>query len=470
MNEAGTQNKSLKNFIHDLRRGLGSAIVELKNNPDRDKYRAIVMRSCLKDIAYDTQVEGTKGFYLYTAVKTFADPEMFLERMAEKYSEKLSWRLFKQLFDTLCCFARDGYQSADEALEKRYIELKNHLPSKSDFRGYGEREQLEDLMIRKLNNGFEAFKQCVNDMGEMITKRGNNDCLWCDSFMGRAEDKFGKEIYSFLKNAENDNAKVFFQMYEKPKSGDGGSNGKLLNIDGFCKDQPVLGEAKEERVTIGQLISRANKPSQDSFRIEVARIRPLALKFARQANKDELKALARITVDESSDFIKTALLRVFSFADFPLDIGPLLPYATSDNEVLQEVVVEALSRIRDERIHALAIRLFDDRQVENAIMLLEANFEIQDETLIRKHLLHSKRVRHDTVTSIANIYEKHKSNTCGDILLHMYKNAECSHCRYTIVETMINSEVMPENILEECQYDSYEDTRIIAREELEKRR
>jgi hypothetical protein len=35
---------------------------------------------------------------------------------------------------------------------------------------------------------------------------------------------------------------------------------------------------------------------------------------------------------------------------------------------------------------------------------------------------------------------------------------------------MINSEVMQENILAECQYDSYEDTRILAREELEKRR
>lgn len=68
---------TLKDFTRNLRRGLGSAIIELKNNPEREIYRGIVMRACLKDIAYDTQVEGTKGYYLYTAIKIFDNPKNF---------------------------------------------------------------------------------------------------------------------------------------------------------------------------------------------------------------------------------------------------------------------------------------------------------------------------------------------------------------------------------------------------------
>ena len=53
-----------KTFSQSLCRGLGGAIVELKNAKDKSVYRDIVLRCCLRDISYDWQVEGTKGFYL----------------------------------------------------------------------------------------------------------------------------------------------------------------------------------------------------------------------------------------------------------------------------------------------------------------------------------------------------------------------------------------------------------------------
>jgi hypothetical protein len=46
-----------KDFLHQLRRGLGSAIIELQTNPERDKYKDIVLRCCLKDISYDVRKE-----------------------------------------------------------------------------------------------------------------------------------------------------------------------------------------------------------------------------------------------------------------------------------------------------------------------------------------------------------------------------------------------------------------------------
>jgi len=458
-----------KSFAHALRRGLGSAIVELKNNPAREKYRDIVVRCCLMDIAYDTQVEGTKGYYLYTAVKTFDAPEIFLRSIAEKFAKKLYWRLSEQLYDILCCFSNDGYKIAGEALEKKYNDLKKRLPAMRNYdKGYCEREQLEKLMIRKTNDDFESFKQCVNDMGEMIIKRGNDDCLWYDWFLTDAEDKFGKKIFDFMKRAENKNISAFYQAYKKSKSDENNKpdSFKIMTLDDLWQNyRPQRNVSREERVTIEQLISRANDLSMGKghspFRISL-----LSRKFARQAKKKELEALARAALNEPSDFIKTALLHTFSFVDFPLDFELLFAYTHSGNEHLREVAAKVLSRFKDKRIHALALQLFYDGQPENALTILEANFEIEDEALIRKHILCSKRVSHSMITSIIGIYERNKSNTCGDILLHFYRNAKCTHCRCDIVETMIKNDVMPQEILEECQYDSYDETRKIATERL----
>ena len=330
-----------------------------------------------------------------------------------------------------------------------------------------EREQLEKLMIRKMDDGFEAFKKCVNDMGEMIIKCGNDDCLWYDWFLTDAEEKFGKEIYIYIEGSENEKAAAFNRSRKKSEANENeGLNFKLMNSNDLAQIYRFKQRRnKDEKVTIEQLISRASELSIEKEPYPF-RISPIARKFARQAKKKELKTLADIALEESSIFMKTALLHTFNFVDFPLDIELLFPYVHSDDEYLREVAAKALSRLKDNRIHALVLQLFNSGQIENALALLESNFEIEDESLIRKYVLCSRRITYGMIVSIYEIYKKNKTSSCGDILLHFYKNAECSHCRCNIVELMIDNEVIPQNILEECQYDSYEETRELARKTL----
>jgi len=456
---------ALRDFTRSLRRGLGSAIIELKCNPEKGRYHDIVMRSCLRDIAYDTQIEGTKGYYLYTAICEFNDPETFLNSIADKFEERLYWRLSEQLYDILCLFSDDGYEAADIALEKKYYELKKRLPITDDYSTtFCEREQFESLMIRKLDKGFEAFEQCINDMGEMIGIRGNDDCLWYDSFWEYAKEKYGKDIYSFMETTKNENATVFFNFYMKSKSDElDRHNLKIMTVDSFCKTFTYeKNPEKEERITVDQLVKRSNELAQEKDSVPL-RISPLSRKFAATAKKEELETLASIALNEPSVFIKTALLRVFDFADFPFDIGLLFSYTCSDDVYLRDVSAKALSRIKDNRLNALALQLFEAGLIENAITVLTSSFVMADEVLIRKYLLRSKRVTYDMIVGINDIYQNHQSGTCGDILLHFYKNVECTHCRCEIVETMIANDVIPRSILDECQYDSYERTREIAK-------
>lgn len=46
-----------------------------------------------------------------------------------------------------------------------------------------------------------------------------------------------------------------------------------------------------------------------------------------------------------------------------------------------------------------------------------------------------------------DIYSKRRSNSCGDILEHIYKNGECAYCRSGIVEAMVKNSVVSESIL-----------------------
>ncbi|MDR1687503.1 MAG: hypothetical protein LBS21_02695 [Clostridiales bacterium] len=459
---------TLKSFTRSFRRGLGGAIIELSEKPNREEYRNVVMRSSLKDIAYDAQTEGTKGFYLYTAINTFSNPDMFLDRIAEKFSKRLYWGLSEQLFDLLCCFAADGYEKAGNALEKKYDGLKRRLPLMRSFNcGYCERELLEKLMMRKISGGFESFKRCVNDMGKMIKQRGRNDCLWCDMFLSAAEEKFGNRIYSFIESSENEFVAAFSQAYNKAGSESAGrSNLKLMNANDFAQLYKTEPQAdKEETVTVELLIKRAEELSKEDNPFPL-RISLYAKKFARMAEKKDIDRLAEFIFDEELDFMKAALLRTFNYVDFPLDIKLLFAYMKSGNESIREVTAKALSRFKDREIHSLALQLFDAGQVENALTLLEPNFEIDDEALIRKHVLRSKRLSFNMVKSITSIYNSFKSGSCGDILLHFYKNTECTHCRFAVVETMIYNGVIPQSILEECRYDSYEDTRNLAKNAL----
>ena len=435
---------TLKTFTRDFRRGLGSAIVELKSNPKKEKYHNIVMKCCLKDIAHDTQIEGTKGHYLYTAIKIVGNCEEYLKKISEKYNEKLYWRISCQLFDILCCFADDGYAVANEVLENRYKWFRKHLPTMKNYSfKYCERECFENLMVRKLNGGLEGFKQCIDDMGEMIIEHGSDDCIFYDWFLCEAEEKIGEDIFSYLKNSEKKSVIAFYRSYSE------------------LKNERSTYKREIETVTIKHLIDKANElvATNNPFRMS-----GLPCKFAKNATADELKLLAETALQESSDFIKTSLLTTFHFVDFPLDIELLFPYVYYDNEYLREVVNErVLSRIKDRRIRAIVPELFKNGDVDGALALLKLNFEIDDEALIRKYAMRSKKIEYVAIRSVIDIYKDNRSKSCGDILLHFYKNVKCTHCRCDIVEAMINNGVISQSVIEECKYDSYEDTRELVK-------
>ncbi|WOO38009.1 HEAT repeat domain-containing protein [Anaerocolumna sp. AGMB13020] len=435
-----------KEFLHQLRRGIGSAVIELNQNDNREKYKEIVYRCCLKDIGFDTQVEGTKGYYLYTAISALRCEDEFLESIAKAYKERLPHRLMQQLTDILLSYVQDGSSKAAAILKDKYEQLKEKLTKQRIFPyRYCEREQFELLMIVSMSLGkWRAFKQCVEDAGVIIQARKDDQCSYYDWFLDSATNQFGKsKVWEYLNSASSISQNVNVVVSEFRK------------VELTRKNhQAIL-----PYVTLEFLIEETQKCLQNQSPYG---INGYLIRFAREASRAELIELANRIEAEDNDFVRTQLLRVFRRIDYPLGIEFLINLVQTNNLDLRQAAIEALERFRDKRIHDLAIKILEAGDTASGLTLLKENWEKPDDILIRKVVTKSQRVPHNMQMDLRDIYSKHRSYTCGEVLIHAYRNGECSFCRSEIVTAMGKNGILPDGIILECQFDSYDETRKYA--------
>ncbi len=435
-----------KEFLRQLRRGIGSAIIELQQNDNRERYKEIVYRCCLKDIGYDTQVEGTKGYYLYIAISALGCKGEFLEAITKVYMERLPHRLMQQLTDILLSYVRGGSSEAATVLKNKYNQLKERLMKQKSFPcRYCEREQFEELMIATIDIGkWRAFKQCINDAGAIVRTRKDDKCSYYDWFLSREEIQFGKSKawrYLDFASATSKNVHSFVSEYQKVE----------LTRKNYQAVRPP--------VTLEFLIDEVQQHSLDQ---SLSGIIGRYMRFAREASKEEFINLAKYIETADNDFIKIQLLRIFRHVDYPLNKNFLIDLAHSNNLELCATATDALGRFKDEQIHDLAIEFLEAGNIEFGLTLLKENWKKSDDPLIRKVVTKSRRVPHYMQMDLRDIYSKHRSSSCGEILIHAYRNGECSFCRSEIVTAMGKNGVLTDKILLECQYDSYEETRQYA--------
>jgi len=186
--------------------------------------------------------------------------------------------------------------------------------------------------------------------------------------------------------------------------------------------------------------------------------------FSTHASEADFLLLANTALREEDATVKAFLLTVFQSNSFPLEITPLLEYAQSDNEHLSGVAINILEKYKDKRIHDLAIKLLEAKGLDSpALDLLKQNYRKSDDGVIQALIMKSSDISHEVQRGIRGIYSRHRSTDAFRILHKVYLKGECSYCRYGIVQAMRHCGVLSGKILNECVYDSYEDTRRLAK-------
>ncbi|MDR0917138.1 MAG: hypothetical protein LBN02_08155 [Oscillospiraceae bacterium] len=445
-----------KQFVYALRRGLGSAIVELKTNENRARYRDAVLRCCLRDINYDWQVEGTKGWYLYTAVCALGEKDAFEPIIIERFLSRCRDRLFLQLSSILACFADDGSDRAKAAFREKYagFAAKNGRLANSDA---DEGFQWDDVASRLFCiDGFAAFKRYVDDIGNVLAADPENSKVYYDShaLSFGAEDAFGKKrVNDYME-----------KMYDKSDAVKALTDAQKRDALSAERHQE---EIARERLTIPMLVEAAKGAVSAAY--------PRAVmphfRFMKNASEDEIAELARTALAEEDETIKALLLSMFRRKPFPLDIAPLLQYARSDNELLSETSINLLESFSDARIHDLAVELLGTKGLSSqALGLLKENYRKSDDALINALIAKAAIIPHHVQMDICDIYRHHRSKDAFPALLRVYQRGECAFCRHGAVEAMHHCGVLPDEILNECLYDSYDDTRKYAKRRLARKR
>jgi hypothetical protein len=445
-----------KNFKQALRRGLGSAIIELKNNENRIKYRDIIKYYCLRDISYDWQSEGTKGFYLYFAICALGEQDYFEQIIIEKFLSRCQNKLFFQLTDILLSYIYDGSQSAEIALYKKYkyfLAKKGKL-TKSFALNIDEGSQWEYIALDLVDFiGFPAFKRYVAELGNILLKNPNkSNRLYYDWFISSAENKFGKEkIKDFFDNEYNKSDAI-----------------KAL-VD-TLKAEELSQEQREMKKVDLKIVLEAAK---ESVLAEYPQSKMVKFRryFMKNAAEIEIMELANAVICEKDESVKASLLVMFRDMPFPLGITPLIEYAQSNNKYLSEVAIKCLEEIKDKRIHDLSMQLLKTKRLDSfALDLLRKNYKKSDDDVIYALLKKSTSIPHHVQMDIGSIYRRHRSANALSNLLIVYRKGECSFCRNRIIEAMNHSGVLSNEILEECLYDSYDDTRKFAKRLIKKRK
>ena len=98
-----------RDFIDNIRKGLGRAYLELESAEDKEEYKETLLYACINDCSYSFVTEGSKGTYLFDLINLFDDTVYFKQSIIDFLYNKVPKRsLFAQLLDILQCYYHQG--------------------------------------------------------------------------------------------------------------------------------------------------------------------------------------------------------------------------------------------------------------------------------------------------------------------------------------------------------------------------
>lgn len=407
---------NIKQFRHDLARGLGSVILYLKQSPTlSDKYVEAIYEACIKNTAYDPQCDVSRENYLWEVMQLSHASDSLQERILgtlESDIEEDDWD-FLQVFRLAKLFALNGNTTALATMKKafRYRE---------DWNGFLGGEEIIEA------GGKQGFIFIAEEIGKEVMSSG----YIADKFLlDFAYEHLGKDNVNGLLGSRKD-----------------------ANIQAFLRS--ATRESKEDL---------SSKPrydmSYDELQVSLENLkRPLYSyhKWGMKASEEDLLRAARDLLKERSLKKLEAYLTIFGRRVFPLDPKKLMDLVQSRHPLLRSAAIRALHNMKDERIHRLAIQLMGQQSTEiEALDLFIHNFMESDLQLLERVVFkrRNKDSFHTVGYNILKIFEKNPTPSCQKILIELYQKGLCSVCRKRCVAIMIANHILPTSIRDEIKYD-----------------
>ena len=454
-----------KQFRHDMRRGLGSCLLEMERRTNIEDYREAVLWGLQYALAYDPQCEGTRAIYFHDMISLFDDQTAFYEFVADgaKRSIKNDTRRFTHFMDILALMAGDGYAPAQQEMAELYELLLqairtgrttgNRIWRATDYFGFLCVETLTNALLTQAERET-FFLRVLTDYGKLIQERPDLSIRFEDEwFEHEAAEHLGKECVEALLAAAKGNPDIARYLENRGK------------IKAVCESNQA------ERLSV--LKEQTETETAQSLYEKLRAGEPVPIfilnRIVRERGMEEAVKLGRLYAKEDRDDLREGILRLSFMGDSVSALGEeelarLMHDAESEKESLREEALRVIGKARGECVRSFALRRLKQKPRDgDAILILLNNFRPGDGTrLIR--LVKSVSLNehygdwHSVFSAVRDLIEQNPEadrELSAALLPYMLREGYCSYCRLRTLELMQPRGLLTQELIEECRRDCY---------------
>ena len=302
-------------------------------------------------------------------------------------------------------------------------------------------------------DGFIGLKYVIQRLGKRLTEEED---YWNDGdVLDYAYEKLGKlQVSDYLQMTSKTNRYIRTYLEEvknhhtkKPSSS---KETILRGLQGLSVER-VLSNVEKKKYNSAYTYATFGK-----YAVE-AELEIVFEKFLHEIRKEQI----------------VRYLWIFRKRELPRIDDKLFQLAMSEDKDIRTAAVEAFKFYPDSSIRNLAIDFSKNKDDEFAICsvgLLIKNYQSGDNKFIESIIprIKDEDTKHSICMDLINIFARHAVDELLISLLWAYENTPCTHCRKNIFKALIDSHLIPQRLVDECQFDCVQDVRSLAREYAQK--
>jgi len=413
-----------RSFFNALKRGTGEAYIIAREHSTID-FSALIIKGAVKNYAYDGQAENSRARYIWDIISLSPQREKIrhavLDALATEQTD--TWSL-THLFDLVKLYAQQGDQEARQAIYDRFL---HHPIDYSDWVGYCEILELD---------GMDGLMFIAEKFGKYIDTM---ETSWQDNSIIRHFQQNSPQLNVWQELEKASETNMFIRKY----------------LDCIQRTEENSKKHIRERQVFKDIIDEVLHSDPYIWRNKLTDV--------------ELTLIANRLLIEKNKGALEKLLYVFNYNRFPFDSEYILTLAkqrpTSRNRIV-EFAVCALKYFQSDRIREFALdKISTAKNPIPYIDILTSNYQKNDYTLLTAIALklNGADIIENLAISYIDIFTANKTQDCKEPLEVLYGKMNCGIHRHSILEILKENNVMSDRIQQEIHYDSYAESRELAR-------
>jgi hypothetical protein len=418
-------------FTDALIKGKGRALLHLRQFGE-EGLQDILLQASLHDQGYDVQVEGDRGDWMMDIIDATSAPEFYFHQVLAAFLANDIGRDFLQHIYIVGCLVRLGKASKDILYQKYDLQQQDEWNMHC----------LGKLLVEF--DGIKGLIHAVNIAGtRVLADPTHQEANWLINYACDHHDE--KEVLGALEReaAENPNVKAYID--------------KVLEVSGMLRGEKKYVQTPDVKPALEELLAQIEALTPDCKRIALG---GLCFRFGRHATEEELLTLLDKMLRETRREQLLRYLWCFSRGKMPRLDQAVFRLAESEDETIRDAAIQALVPLCHEAVRQFAVSLLKAGKLQG-IKLFTNNFQTGDYDVLFSHLrvMENRDKMHWICADIRDVCKANKSPDALACLLFAYENTHCSHCRGWVVELLLELNILPEEVKQECRYDCSPDTR-----------